>query len=316
MGVISYLTVDGQIEGEEQDGSRTDYLTDPLGSVTATVNHSCEVVNQYWYKPYGGLLSRTGNSIDSEFQWCGTWGYRAKALNAAATSYVRKRHYYRTFGSWGTKDPLGLQGSQISFVKMMPIAAAPLISPFVYAGQNPATLIDSTGFAPDGQQLDLQACSSLQIPVSPILTLGIEYCAWCYDCMCPPHMTESASRCWSVTGHATFRIAAIPWDKIGGEVRSTAETLLRLLSGAAFGTGSCINPQKQCVPKGRRGDFSVCIRGCATMASISCCFGVSGDTSNGSEGGYNLSGGCSITLGYCGLPSLSLRVRVRTKQCD
>ena len=40
MAVTNYHTVNGRIIGETTSGTRTDYLTDALGSVTATVNQS------------------------------------------------------------------------------------------------------------------------------------------------------------------------------------------------------------------------------------------------------------------------------------
>jgi len=45
MPVTYYDTVKGQIIGEATGGVRTEYLTDALGSVTATVNSSGEIVN-------------------------------------------------------------------------------------------------------------------------------------------------------------------------------------------------------------------------------------------------------------------------------
>jgi hypothetical protein len=58
MAVTNYHTVNGRILGETTGGIRTDYLTDALGSVTATVNPSGQVVNRYTYKPYGGYWQR------------------------------------------------------------------------------------------------------------------------------------------------------------------------------------------------------------------------------------------------------------------
>ncbi len=59
------------ITGEETGGTYTDYLTDALGSVTATVNQSEQVLNTYRYKPYGALLAKSGVGGDPPFQWQG-----------------------------------------------------------------------------------------------------------------------------------------------------------------------------------------------------------------------------------------------------
>jgi hypothetical protein len=49
-----YYTANGQILGEKVGSNpRTDYPTDALGSVTAIVNQSGQVVNEYRYNPYG-----------------------------------------------------------------------------------------------------------------------------------------------------------------------------------------------------------------------------------------------------------------------
>ena len=74
MPVTNYLTVNGEIIGESTGGVRTDYLTDALGSVTATVDQSASVVNTYRYKPYGELLAKTGTGSDPIFGWVGSQG--------------------------------------------------------------------------------------------------------------------------------------------------------------------------------------------------------------------------------------------------
>jgi hypothetical protein len=48
MAVTNYYTIDGEIIGEKVGANaRTDYLTDALGNVTATVNQTPAVVNTY-----------------------------------------------------------------------------------------------------------------------------------------------------------------------------------------------------------------------------------------------------------------------------
>jgi hypothetical protein len=66
MPVTNYHTVQGRILGESTSGVRTDYLTDALGSVTATVNSAQAVVNTYRYKPYGEQLAKTGSGTDPD----------------------------------------------------------------------------------------------------------------------------------------------------------------------------------------------------------------------------------------------------------
>jgi len=77
MAVTNYYAVDNDILGEKTTASsRIDYLTDALGSVTATLNQSAQVVNTYRYKPYGALLVKTGTGVDPAYTWVGSKGYR------------------------------------------------------------------------------------------------------------------------------------------------------------------------------------------------------------------------------------------------
>lgn len=127
MGVISYLTVDGQIEGEEQNGVRTDYLTDPLGSVTATVNSSCAVMDQYWYKPYGNLLAKFGVGEDPRFIWVGCWGYGLESEHLSMY-YIRGRHFYSSSCAWTSRDLYW-----------------PLLPQYNYCASNPTRYVDPLG---------------------------------------------------------------------------------------------------------------------------------------------------------------------------
>jgi hypothetical protein len=61
MATTNYYAVQGELLGEKVGaGSRADYLTDALGSVTATVDHTGTMLNRYAYKPYGTQLSKSG----------------------------------------------------------------------------------------------------------------------------------------------------------------------------------------------------------------------------------------------------------------
>lgn len=131
MPVTNYYTVDGEIIGEKTSGgSRIDYLTDALGSVTATVNQSAQVVNTYRYKPYGKQLSKSGVGADPKFQWVGTQGYRQTGRSYSDV-YVRARHYDTSTARWTTKDPIGMD--------------AGYSEDYIYCLQNPLNRIDASG---------------------------------------------------------------------------------------------------------------------------------------------------------------------------
>ena len=116
MPVTNYYSVNGEIIGEKTTGSsRIDYLTDALGSVTATMDQNAQVVNTYRYKPYGALLSKTGAGADPSFQWVGSQGYRQTGKKYSDV-YVRARHYDTVTGRWTTRDPMGIRSRSQNFL--------------------------------------------------------------------------------------------------------------------------------------------------------------------------------------------------------
>lgn len=100
----AYNTINGQIMGEVSDApgaNATDYLTDALGSVVATVSGG-KLLNTYRWSGYGQQVLKTGIGPDPKFLWVGGWGYRA----SSSLAYVRARHYSSARASWTTVDPL------------------------------------------------------------------------------------------------------------------------------------------------------------------------------------------------------------------
>jgi len=111
----TYYTVGGELIGEKTTGgTRTDYLTDALGSVTATLNQSAQIVNTYRYKPYGALLAKTGTGADPAYTWVGSKGYRQTG-NQFSDTYVRARTYSSTLGRWTTTDPIKWRGGDWNY---------------------------------------------------------------------------------------------------------------------------------------------------------------------------------------------------------
>lgn len=157
MGAINYYTVDGEILGEECNGVRTDYATDALGSVVGTVNQDCEVVNQYWYKPYGGLLSKLSIGADPRFLWVGTSGYRNDRI-----VYVRQRHYFSEIGTWISRDRLW-----------------PRFHPIVYVNSNPVVFVDPTGAAPQCSSISFEDLKIFCTKIPHYDYSGFEPCKEC-----------------------------------------------------------------------------------------------------------------------------------------
>lgn len=104
MAVTNYYSLDDGMIGEETGGTRRDYLTDALGSVTATVTSAGAIENTYRYKPYGETLAKTGVGSDPKFLWVGKWGYRAGS--SSGSFYVRARTYFVLAGRWTSLDPI------------------------------------------------------------------------------------------------------------------------------------------------------------------------------------------------------------------
>ena len=127
MPTTNYYSVNGKIVGERiASGSRINYATDALGSVTGTlVGPSLQ--NIYAYKPYGAVLSRSGIGSDPAFAWVGTKGYRVTSRGWSET-YVRARTYSQGTARWTTRDP------------RWPQEAA-----YAYLNGSPMTILDPTG---------------------------------------------------------------------------------------------------------------------------------------------------------------------------
>ena len=138
MAVTNYYSFGGEIIGEETGGVRRDYLTDALGSVTATVTSAGVVENTYRYKPYGETLAKTGVGGDPKFLWNGKWGYHYGSYN----SYIRSRHYTVLTGKFNSKD-----GLSFLLLKNNPkITQHVLLGDYIYCNSNPISFYDWSGY--------------------------------------------------------------------------------------------------------------------------------------------------------------------------
>ncbi|MCC7435244.1 MAG: hypothetical protein IT363_11205 [Methanoregulaceae archaeon] len=129
MATTNYHTVNGEIIGETTSSVRTGYLTDGLGSVTATQGSTGNVLATYRYKPYGTLLAKTGTGPDPRFLWVGAFGSLA-AATTFAENYNRARQFSTRTGLWGSMDPLW-----------------PAELAYGYVSGNPTSFIDPDGTA-------------------------------------------------------------------------------------------------------------------------------------------------------------------------
>jgi RHS repeat-associated protein len=158
-----YFTVNGEIIGEQTTGQeRIDYLTDPLGNVTATIDQNAKVLNRYTYKPFGEVLSKEGTAPDPKFLWVGAHGYRQTGKKYADV-YVRARHYDTRTGRWTSRDSIGYRGG---------------MNLYNYIRGNPIIWADPSGLHP------------CLIPCIPCASCAIDLVLVCSDC-------GSDLRCWS-----------------------------------------------------------------------------------------------------------------------
>lgn len=149
MPTTNYYSINGELIGEKIGANaRTDYLTDALGNVTATLNTSGAVVNTYRYKPYGGQLAKTGAGADPAFRWVGNQGYRQTGKKYSDV-YIRARHYDERGSRWTIEDPFPLSN---------------IANLFSYVLASPVLLFDPSGLRaqqePIGPIYDQPCCSA------------------------------------------------------------------------------------------------------------------------------------------------------------
>lgn len=302
MPVKKYVNINGRTVAEHTNGVRTSYLTDALGSITATVNSSQTVVNTYRWKPFGERLAKTGAGADPTLGWVGAYGYR-RTQRSRSEYYMLARHYDSLGGRWTTVDPLWPRSPE-----------------YTYCSSNPALRIDPVGLEDidpiGGIYRGHSSCSSFQVPLPPVgflavarTTFSLQVCVRCFNTTCCPP-GDWAKACFSVSANLTITIGSLPIKELLDllNIRNTVEgirrveTALRLVVGGAAGLMQCQSGDFACIGKSEQYTADICIRVCAFLMSMQCCFG---------SGGFS----CSSANTYCGSPSLQLRARVRYVKC-
>jgi RHS repeat-associated protein len=120
MGITNYYSVEGEMVGDNDGVSRTDYCRDALGNVVRS--------NANWrYKPYGQWLTVPIGVPLPLFGWIGSYGYMSQGT-VGYDVYVRARHFTYATARWTTVDPLWPQEPA-----------------YTYAGANPTNRTDPSG---------------------------------------------------------------------------------------------------------------------------------------------------------------------------
>ena len=91
-----FTTAYNQVISESVNGVVKDYMTDAIGSVVGYRDASGNIENEYWYKPYGSVLAKTGSGEDPSFMFVGGPGYM-EIGRSFATNSVRSRKTRSSF---------------------------------------------------------------------------------------------------------------------------------------------------------------------------------------------------------------------------
>jgi hypothetical protein len=82
MATTNYVSLDGMITAEVNNGVMRNYGMDASGSVVETVLNGV-AENTYQYKPYGATLAKTGTAVDPKFLNFGEQGYWQTGLGSS-----------------------------------------------------------------------------------------------------------------------------------------------------------------------------------------------------------------------------------------
>ncbi len=97
MGIVNYLTIDGEIVSETRGGVDSDYIPDPLGSTAKLINTSQQITDGFYWWPYGEQRSRSGLNA-TPFGFVGTAGYFTDSTGNRI--HVQTKSYRPNYAGW------------------------------------------------------------------------------------------------------------------------------------------------------------------------------------------------------------------------
>ncbi|MCK4324525.1 MAG: RHS repeat-associated core domain-containing protein [Armatimonadetes bacterium] len=122
----------GEVLAQRKDNASHFYHFDGIGSTTELTDANEAETDSFRYKAFGEALSTSGTT-HPPFQYVGKLGYFRHPDTEINMDYVRARWYRPRIGRFMSPDPLLTLGS-----------------PYPYATNNPAALVDVTGMQPLG----------------------------------------------------------------------------------------------------------------------------------------------------------------------
>jgi len=99
---VAYGNFGGQLVHENRAGTKSEYVTDALGSTAAVLDHTGNATYEAQYWPYGEARIESGSDL-SPWRYVGTLGYYVDV--PAALIYVRTRGFTPTQAQWGALAP-------------------------------------------------------------------------------------------------------------------------------------------------------------------------------------------------------------------
>lgn len=129
-----YVYVDGQrlARIDQPSGTVHYYFSDHLGSGSVITDTSGNVQAQYFYYPYGGIVSSTGTDTN-HYKFTGK-----ERDSESGLDYFGARHYASSMGRWMVPDRLNLTSARL-------VNPTNTLNKYVYGGNNPLKYIDKDG---------------------------------------------------------------------------------------------------------------------------------------------------------------------------
>jgi hypothetical protein len=141
--------------GEAGPNGNVYYHADALGSVTMTSDQNGDILNEYRYKPFGTVKTKTGTAVDPKFLWVGTVGYRQTG-RIHAEAHSRLRHFGYAEARWVTADPSKLNRGR---------------SPYITTEENTVNKLGSAG------SCNLGDFKPYMVKADPVSNASAEYCS-------------------------------------------------------------------------------------------------------------------------------------------